>query len=395
MRIKAAFSVFKRKLPSGRSVFYYQCYDQKGKRQWAKSTGSSKKTEAIAYCMQLYKEGKLIPEQKVPTFGEYAKGWWNPETCRYLKWRQLHEPITMSTLHIHQCNFRHHIKDYFSKYRLDEISPHIIEGWLLFMSEKGSNKKQDFGKKEKKLKGKTINMVLGTLRLMFAEAVRNKVIRDNPCNAVKELKEEKIVRTILTVEEARKLFPVNWQALWENPIAYKAHKLAACTGIRIGELRGLKGENVFDDYILISGQYTRYGYVQQTKTKDNRCIPIPSLMREELDVLLRSNGNGYVFSSDGGNNPMSIKLINKYFINALNKIGISYNEKLERNLSFHSWRHFLNTLLRMSNIADSKVQSITGHRSINMTNHYTHFDTRKFGEVRDVQQSLLVTAAIS
>ena len=62
---------------------------------------------------------------------------------------------------------------------------------------------------------------------------------------------------------------------------------------------------------------------------------------------------------------------------------------MKRNLSFHAWRHFFNTLLRMSNVADSKVQSITGHRSLSMTDHYTHFDTRKFTEVRNVQAELL------
>jgi hypothetical protein len=43
----------------------------------------------------------------------------------------------------------------------------------------------------------------------------------------------------------------------------------------------------------------------------------------------------------------------------------------------------------MSNVADSKVQSVTGHRSMRMTDHYTHFDTRQFTEIRDVQAELL------
>jgi hypothetical protein len=43
----------------------------------------------------------------------------------------------------------------------------------------------------------------------------------------------------------------------------------------------------------------------------------------------------------------------------------------------------------MSDVADSKVQSVTGHRSMRMTDHYTHFDTRQFNEIRDVQKILL------
>jgi hypothetical protein len=43
----------------------------------------------------------------------------------------------------------------------------------------------------------------------------------------------------------------------------------------------------------------------------------------------------------------------------------------------------------MSNVADSKVQKVTGHRTMKMTEHYTHFDTRQFNEVRNVQAELL------
>ncbi|MCL1929323.1 MAG: integrase, partial [Treponema sp.] len=93
MRAKAIFTVFGRKLPSGKQVYYYQCYDEKGNRQWAKSTGITKKTEAVAYCMKLFRDGLLIPEQKVPTFAEFSAGWWDIETCRYLKWRQLEDPM--------------------------------------------------------------------------------------------------------------------------------------------------------------------------------------------------------------------------------------------------------------------------------------------------------------
>ena len=387
MRVKANFSVFGRTLPSGKKVFYYQCYDGKGRRQYAKSTGLSKKTEAVAYCMKLYKDGLLIPEQKTPTFAEFSKGWWDIETCDYLKWRQLHDPIADTTLCIHQRNFKHHIFDYFKKFYLDEITSDIIEGWLLFMSKKQNMNGKDENKKT--LKAKTVNLALETLRLMFGEAVRLKLLKDNPCREVKELRKEETERVILTVEEARKLFPADWSAVWDNLIVYKANRLAACTGVRIGELLGLRGEFVFDDYIFITGQITRFGYVPHTKTKENRNVPISPVMRQELEELLRVNGGGYVFSDDGGNSPVTADRIRRGFDRALERIGISHEEKLKRNLTVHSWRHFLNTLLRMSNVADSKVQKITGHRSMRMTEHYTHFDTRKFAEVRDVQTVLL------
>ena len=56
----------------------------------------------------------------------------------------------------------------------------------------------------------------------------------------------------------------------------------------------------------------------------------------------------------------------------------------------HSWRHFFNTTLQMANVALSKVQSVTGHKSDRMTEWYTHFDAKEFAEVRGVQEALLL-----
>jgi len=407
MREKAIFSVFKRKMPSGRGIYYYQCYDQKGKRQFAKSTGKTKKTEALEYCIKLYKDNMLLPEQKKPTFAEFSVGWWDIETCNYLKWRALHNPITDRTLAIYQANFKNHIKDYFAKFRLDDITPLVIEDWLVFMKDKGSlrvekwkekRRKKNTGNKEieiiedkpkKLLKAQTINIALFTLKVMLGEAVRREILKINPCNEIEELKEEKTVRIILSGDEVKLLFPSDWESVWENEIVYKANLLAACAGLRIGELRGLRCDLVFDKYIHIKGQYQGKKYVEYTKTKEDRSIPISPLIRKMLDDLLVKNCGGYVFSDDGGLTPVSNDWLNRGLNRALGKIGISYEEKLKRNLSFHSWRHFTNTLLRMSNIADSKVQAITGHASKGMTEHYTHFDTSKFTEVIDVQTKLL------
>ena len=172
-------------------------------------------------------------------------------------------------------------------------------------------------------------------------------------------------------------------------MVYRAHLLAACTGLRVSELLGLRGEYVFDDYIHVAGQYTRFGYVAQTKTKHNRNVPIPPMMRQELGEMLEANGKGFVFSEDGGETPVAVYRIRREFDKALERIGIGREEKLKRNLSFHAWRHFLNTLLLMSDVAEKKVQSVTGHLTTEMTEHYTHFDTRQFTEIRNVQAGLL------
>jgi integrase len=109
-----------------------------------------------------------------------------------------------------------------------------------------------------------------------------------------------------------------------------------------------------------------------------------------LRRLAEINGDGYLFSTDGGAKPITRYYFNRYLSTALAEIGIDAEEKKKRNLTPHSWRYFLNTNLRARGVADAKVQSITGHKSQSMTERYTRFYTEEFTEVRNIQDTLLL-----
>lgn len=64
MRFHDPFTVFPRKHPSGRVVYYYQTYDENNKRTVPRSTGKATKPAARVYCFDLYKKDKLIPHDK-------------------------------------------------------------------------------------------------------------------------------------------------------------------------------------------------------------------------------------------------------------------------------------------------------------------------------------------
>ena len=102
------------------------------------------------------------------------------------------------------------------------------------------------------------------------------------------------------------------------------------------------------------------------------------------------NGEGFLFSVDGGVKPISRNCFNKQLETALASIGIDKVEKRKRNLSPHSWRYFLNTNLLVSGVAKAKVQQITGHKTEAMTEKYTHFYSEEFVEVRNLQDQLLL-----
>jgi integrase len=105
--------------------------------------------------------------------------------------------------------------------------------------------------------------------------------------------------------------------------------------------------------------------------------------------LKKINPSGFIFSNDGGKTPVYHKTVTKALYRALNKIGISEEKRKTRNLSFHSWRHTFNSMLR-SRVPDSKLKRLTGHLSQDMVEHYTHFDVKDFQDVKMIQEELFM-----
>jgi integrase len=283
--------------------------------------------------------------------------------------------VSKGTAGLGASSTRAYLVPQFGGMRLDGITSDGIEVWLA-------------GFKKRGLSNASGNTALMFLRIMLGEAKRKGLIAANPCDGVKSLPKEEKKIDILTPEEVRALFPADWREAWADETHCVLNKLAACTGMRIGELLGLRGEYVFNGYITVAGQHGRYGY-GDTKTHGERKIPIPVILENDLLRLKGINGDGYLFSNNGGKKPLGRDAVYNAFFAALERIEITKDERKKRNFSFHVWRHFFNTALLMANVPDSKVMSLTGHASKKMKERYTHFDTTKFSEVVEVQEKLL------
>jgi integrase len=376
------FTLFMRTYPNGKKVVFYHAYDKDGKRVGPWTTNSLTKTAARNYCHKLLAAGILIPNKnKAVTFGEYAVRFWE-RGSEYIKNQESRADITDT--YINNCNkmMINQILPFFGNTPLEKITDKDVNKWLLGFRER---KVQKDGKTETvRYQNTYANTVFGTFNVMLAEAVRQGLLSSNPCDKVRRLKNDRKKVTILTVEEVRKLFPDNYKAVWgEKKAAYAVCRLASLTGMRIGEILGLRGEYVFDRHIYVCGQYGDEGYLPYTKTKENRKIPLIP----EMIALLRSfkNGNGFVFSLDGGATAVTQAYTRKAFHQALVKIGIKEPEIKQRALTIHSWRHFLNTELLNQGLSIPQVQGVTGHKSIGMTERYNHLDVNQIADVMKAQ----------
>jgi integrase len=196
---------------------------------------------------------------------------------------------------------------------------------------------------------------------------------------------------ILKSEEVQKLFPPDWKIIWDSYEIYLFNKLAACTGMRLSEIIGLQTDHVHYEYIHVCTQYSKKYGTRPLKTKDSRNIPITAALYSELVALMKNGPYGFLLTENDGNEPISRNRVYKETSAAFDNIGIDREERRQRGLALHHWRHFLNTALLMANVSTLKVQKVTGHKSLSMTRHYAHFDSRDFTEVLDVQNSLIAS----
>ena len=135
--------------------------------------------------------------------------------------------------------------------------------------------------------------------------------------------------------------------------------LALYTGMRIGELQGLKYSDFKDDYILIERQYQNGSFVP-TKGKESRVVPIHDAVRRELERY--PHKGEYVFTTDSGN-IMDARNIRRSLKRFYEKIGLP-------NKKFHAFRATFCTNLCKNGVPIQTASKLMGHKSVDVTAKY-------------------------
>lgn len=89
-----------------------------------------------------------------------------------------------------------------------------------------------------------------------------------------------------------------------------------------------------------------------------------------LDIMPES---GYIFSFTQ-DKPITPQRLTEALYRALEHLGISKEQRIERNITFHSFRHYFVTYLRGKGISDVEITSITGQKTSSVIDDYTRFD---------------------
>lgn len=241
---------------------------------------------------------------------------------------------------------------------VDEFSPDdatILFNLLTMLRENIRGKK----KLKTRLKPKTINFFLATIRAFFQQEYIKDHIKRNPMLHIKNLKVEKKKPEYYTITELQAFFS---QKMDEN---YRFAFLGLLhTGMRFGELSNLTWKDVDLERRLF---FIRSTDSFKTKTiNSERVIPISNLLFEELNKFHRNKpSNKYVFTSPNG-----YQLRERRLLEICKSIALE--AKIKSNAFLHKFRHTYATMLIHSGVKIQDIKELLGHWSVVETERYAH-----------------------
>ncbi len=282
----------------------------------------------------------------------------------------------------HAKNMLSIVKNYWLPYFgnevfVDELDKTMLDDFFFFLY------------REKGLKGGTVNKAINCGSRAMRYLYENHKISENPMAGVERFNPKQLDRGIPTETEVRQLLQLEW-----SNVAYKlAFKLGIFCGLRAGEVSGLRvcDLDLDADIIHIRHSWSDTDGLKCPKNSDIRDLPLDHSTILELYVMAKQNplfGDlSYVFWSNvKPDQPYGRCCFLDGLCEALSAIGISEDQRRERNIVFHSLRHFCATILAQR--TDMKtVQAILGHRSEKMSIHYSdHTTQNKLNNMKIIMQ---------
>lgn len=222
----------------------------------------------------------------------------------------------------------------------------------------------------------TIDKIYNQLRQTFKEAVRRKIIKDNPMDELKKPKSKKAERKVraLSTEEQAKLVDI---LLTDKSIKYVPQMLISMfTGMSMGEVNALtiNDINTKFNFINVDKTITRKEHgrafvnTSPKTAKGNRQIPINTMVKPIIDQVL----SGYVPTADNmlfhtsRNSIVTTNQVSMEYQRVFDKYSV-LDKTIKGDVTLHSLRHTYATRCIECGMPPKVLQTLLGHTDIRIT----------------------------
>ena len=222
----------------------------------------------------------------------------------------------------------------------------------------------------------TIDKIYNQLRQTFKEAVRRKIIKDNPMYELKKPKSKKAERKVraLSTEEQAKLVDI---LLTDESIKYVPQMLISMfTSMRMGEVNALtiNDINTKFNFINVDKTITRKEHgrafvnTSPKTAKGNRQIPINTMVKPIIDQVL----SGYVPTTDNmlfhtsRNSIVTTNQVSMEYQRVIDKYNV-LDKTIKGDVTLHSLRHTYATRCIGCGMPPKVLQTLLGHTDIRIT----------------------------
>lgn len=291
---------------------------------------------------------------------------------QFLTWLENKKPhVTYNTYRNYKLMIEKHIIPFIGNKTLSKLTTQDIQELI-------NEKMNDLNPQGKPLSSRTIKYIYSTINTVLKKAAAERIISFNPAETVEIPKQKKREIKPLTFEEVKKFLNSN-----KDDPYYAGFLLAIYSGVRLGELLGLRWEDIDFSSPKISVRQQvaleeNGERIRPPKTEESiRDIPIPDMVAEELrrhkteqarhKMSLGPNYQDYdlVFATYLGT-PYSPTNYSKYFKRAQKRAGLE-------GFRFHDLRHTFATLSLQAGIPAKTIQKWLGHTSVVVTlDTYSH-----------------------
>ncbi|WP_010252918.1 tyrosine-type recombinase/integrase [Treponema primitia] len=299
-------------------------------------------------------------------FIEYLKEFWDWEKSPYIR-EKLNRGYKIGKRHALESGNRiaRNWEPFFRGRTLDTITREDIKKFSLWLGETKNDKGEKYS-------ANYLNAILiaGFTPLKWAAA--EKIIPADPTDGLLRFSGTIKKRGVLTPQEAGELFSMPWK----DERVRIANRLAATTGLRLGEVLALRESDLepVKPILYVRHSWSIDGLKAPKTNEERRAILLPEI-RAELLALLKDNphqgGDRFIFYSARPDTPLSENMLVRGLHEAIEKLNENLKaenreqEKIDqkgRNIVFHSWRHYYSA--RMLDEAEAEeIMRTTGHKT--------------------------------